>query len=92
MQTVHMPRFVDSQPQFFFWEMDEFIVYILVLGGGIALRELVAFSIAGFVIVKLFGIWKARRLDGALLHLGYRNIGMSLNKIFSNGSLTEYIE
>lgn len=92
METVHMPRFVDSQPQFFFWEMDEFIVYGLALCGGIALRELVAFAILGFIIVKLFGIWKARRLDGALLHLGYRNIGMNLNKIFQNGSLEEYVQ
>lgn len=92
METVRMPRFVDSQPQFFFWEMDEFIVYTLVLCGGIAMRELVSFAIMGIVIVKLFGIWKSRRLDGALMHLGYRNVGIGLNRIFTNGSLVEYVQ
>lgn len=92
MQNVSMPRYVDAQPQLFFWEMDEVIVFSFVLIGGIVARELVAFTFMGLVIVKLFSIWKSRRLDGALMHLGYIYAGMSLNKVFSNGSIRERIQ
>ena len=37
MNEVDIPRYVDSQPQLFFWEIDEAVIFIGLLGCGIAI-------------------------------------------------------
>jgi conjugal transfer pilus assembly protein TraL len=92
MKYVSMPRYVDSQPKLFFWDLDEFIVFTFAIVGGIVMRELVASAILGLIVVKFFGIWKSRRLDGALMHLAYRHLNTPMNRIFDNGAIKEIIQ
>jgi type IV conjugative transfer system protein TraL len=87
-----MPRFVDAQPQFFIFDLDEFMVFAVCMMAGIVMRELVLSVFIGYGIVKLFGIWKSRRLEGALMHLAYRTFNTPLNKVFDNGAVREIIQ
>jgi len=90
--NIHMPRFVDGLPQFFFWELDDVIVYVLSLLIGILTRELTAMFFIGIIIVKLFSMWKSNRLPGALTHLANRHLSFPINKRFRNGHNTDYIQ
>lgn len=37
MTEIDIPRYIDNQPQLFFWELDEAIIFIGCLAGGISL-------------------------------------------------------
>lgn len=92
MEEVEMPDYVDSQPQLFFWELDEVIVYVLTMIVGIITRELTIMLIVGFVIVYIFSGWKMKQLDGILAHLAFHWGVLGLNKVFRNGNVKEYVE
>jgi len=92
IRPIRFPRFVDSQPLLLFWELDEAVVYVLCLLVGIVTRELVAMAIIGFIVVKFFGMWKSKRLDGVLMHLAHRHLAFALNKRFRNGEDKDFIQ
>ena len=92
MIPIDIPRYVDNQPQLFFWELDEAIIFVGCLGGGIALGgyfTLVSMAIGGLA-VKLFKRFKNGALDGVLLHLCYWAGFMSLNKRYMDSSIRDY--
>ncbi len=90
--NIHMPRFVDGLPQFFFWELDDIVVYVASLMIGIVTRELTAMFFIGIILVKLFSMWKNNRLPGALTHLVSRHLSFPINKRFPLGHNTDHIQ
>ncbi len=92
LKSIRFPRFVDSPPLIFFWELDEAIVYVFCILIGIIVRELVTTAIIGIIVVKLFSMWKSKRLNGVLMHLTHRYLAFGLNKRFSNGENRDFIQ
>ncbi|QKE37384.1 type IV conjugative transfer system protein TraL [Ferrovum myxofaciens] len=85
MNQVEIPRFVDSQLQFFWWEMDEFLVAASVLGLSI-IMHLVWLAFLGIPsLVKLLKMFKNSSLPGGLLHIAYWTGVSGMNRLFDDG-------
>lgn len=92
MREVDIPRYVDSQPQIFFWELDEAIVFMACFAVGIAIGgwfTLGSIFMGGFV-VKAFKRFKNGALDGVLLHMCYRAGLMGLNERYKDSMQRDY--
>ena len=92
MNAIDIPRYVDSQPQLLFWELDEAIIFVGCLASGIALGgyfTLVSMAM-GVAVVKLFRRFKNGALDGILLHLCYWAGFMGLNKRYPDSSVRDF--
>jgi conjugal transfer pilus assembly protein TraL len=89
---VEIPRHVGGPPQFFFWELDEVIVFSFCMVVGLATRQLTWMLLIGLVITRLFSGWKANKLPGVLAHMAYWYGLSSLNKIFERGDSREFVE
>ena len=92
MQERHIPNYVDDQPQFFFWEIDEFfpslvIFIVLYMWGQILLGMM-----ASFVFVKLFGRFKNNHMPGVLFHMVWWTGMMKMNNKFDNGAVREAVK
>lgn len=86
MDLVPIPRYVDSQMQILFWEIDEVVPVVALMGVGI-MTDTMGYMIFVMVIVwKLFGKFKNRNLDGVLMHMAYAGGLSNLNKRFPPGS------
>lgn len=92
MKEVEIPRYVDAQPQLFFWELDEAIVFVACLAAGIWLGGFftIASMIVGWGVVKAFRRFKNGALDGILLHLCYGWGLMALNERYTDGMKRDY--
>ena len=90
MREIDVPRYIDSQPQFFWWELDEFALAIGIMGVGMLTETL---TVVFFVIVVL-SAWmkrfKSNNLDGALIHIAYRAGLTPLNRAYKDGIAQEY--
>lgn len=87
MNEVSIPRYIDAQPQLFFWELDEALVFFGCMGVGVAIGGLylVLMMVAGYFAVGQFKRFKNGQMDGILQHLAYWSGFMQLNKIYKNG-------
>ena len=85
MNQVEIPRFVDAQLQFFWWEMDEFLVAASVLALSIIMHLVWAAFIGIPFLVKLLKMFKNSSLPGGLVHLAYWTGISGLNKQFEDG-------
>ncbi len=92
MKEVDIPRYVDNQPQIFFWELDEAIIFIGCLAGGIAIGgwATVLAMFGGYFAVKLFRRFKSGALEGVLLHICYWAGVFGLNKHYQDSSKKDY--
>jgi conjugal transfer pilus assembly protein TraL len=89
---IDIPRYVDSQPQLLFWELDEAIVFVGCLASGIAIggyATLIAIA-AGWIVVKAFRRFKNGALDGILLHLCYWAGVLSLNDHYKDSTRRDF--
>ena len=87
MRKVPIPRYIDSIPQIFFWEMDEFMILASCFGAGIAFggsNTLIGFAV-GIVASNQFKKYKANGLPGQLNHLFHWKRIFSLNSLFRDG-------
>jgi type IV conjugative transfer system protein TraL len=86
MREVEIPAYVNNQPSFFMWELDEFILMIGLILVGYIMRGL---WLPGFIALGLWSAsklkkWKRRELDGVIPHVLYMKGFTSLNKIYKN--------
>lgn len=92
MKMVSIPRYIDSQPQFFFWEIDEVAIVVVCMGVGILFEVLGPLLIASFLLTWQFRKFKMARMEGILMHMMFWFTGMGINKKFDNGLLREFVE
>lgn len=92
MKEVDIPRYVDAQPQLFFWELDEAIVYVSCMAAGIAIGGVATpiSMVVGWFVVKLFKRFKNGSLDGVLLHICYRAGLLGLNKRYQDSMKRDF--
>ncbi len=90
MNVVDIPRFVDSQIQFFWWEMDEAVLMVGLFGLGIAMGMVVTFMFLVPFAIKLLRKFKNSSLEGGGVHyLWYFGI-VPLGKEFSDSTQKEF--
>jgi conjugal transfer pilus assembly protein TraL len=89
LENKKIPRYIDSTPQLFFWEIDEFMILAASLGFGILIGGLYTFAGmgAGVVIVNLFKKYKSGGLPGQLNHLFHWHNIIHLNERFKRGGV-----
>lgn len=85
MDPIPIPRYVDSQMQVLFWEVDEVVPVVALMGVGIMTDTLSYMFVIMIVVWHLFGKFKDSNLDGILMHLAYTNGIATLNKRFPSG-------
>ena len=86
MKTVKIPRYIDSMPMLFFWELDELSVsfsFGVFLGGFNTMFGL----IAGLFFVNVFRKYKAGGLPGQLNHILHWNNIISINMAHPRGGM-----
>ena len=90
MREVEIPRYIDAQPQFFWWELDEFALAIGIMG----VRMLTETLTVVFFVIVVLSAWmkrfKSNNLDGALIHIAYRAGLTPLNRAYKDGITQEY--
>ncbi len=80
MNEIAIPRYIDSQPQFFMWELDEFCVAIGLFSTGI-ITETMWIMIALIIVTSGFlKKFKKDNLEGALLHIAFWSGVTAMNK------------
>lgn len=85
MEDVNIPRFIDDQLQFYFWELDEVIVMTSIFALGIWLGQMLYSMVGMFVVYKLFVRVKNAAHRGLLLHLAYWHGLFALKATVKNG-------
>lgn len=91
MDEVEIPHYIDSQPQIFFWELDEFAPVVFGLAIGVATDTLTAWFPLIIAFTYAFQRFKGSQMEGILVHLVYWWGVMPLNKVFENGTTREYV-
>ena len=80
MDEINIPRYIDDQQQFFFWELDEAAVAITLFGVGIV-AESIFFSFIMIVLISMqLRRFKNNTLPGTLLHIAFWNGLTGLNR------------
>lgn len=80
MNEVVIPRYIDSQPQFFMWELDEFCVAAGLFGTGIITETMWTMVVLIIVISGWLKKFKKDNLEGALLHIAFWTGVTAMNK------------
>ena len=83
-QNKPIPRYIDNIPQVFFWEFDEFIVFLACLSLGIVVGGL--YSLLGVALgiyaASALKTYKDDGLPGQLSHLAHWNNLININSEF----------
>lgn len=89
MKNVKIPRYIDSIPQIFFWELDEFLILASCFGVGIFLGGMntVLGIVVGFIASGQFKKYKAGGLAGQLNHLCHWKNIFNINSTFIRGGV-----
>jgi conjugal transfer pilus assembly protein TraL len=85
MNEIDIPRYVDSQHQMFFWELDEVVIIASIIGLGMLLDYLFYSMIPAIAIGLIFSRYKNGNLEGVLMHMAFWAGFVGLNKYFPNG-------
>lgn len=89
MKTTKIPRYIDSTPQLFFWELDEFVILMASLSIGVVvggLYTVLGLGI-GFYLVHIFKRYKDGGLPGQLNHIAHWHNAVNINSRFPNGGV-----
>ena len=71
MQSCPIPRHLDDMPKIVFWEMDQAMLFMLMLVLGIASNMPLVFGVIGAVVAWAFGKMKHGKHRGFSKHLLY---------------------
>ncbi|CAI10365.1 pilus assembly protein (plasmid) [Aromatoleum aromaticum EbN1] len=85
---VDIPRYVDSQQQFYAWEFDEFIVGFTLFSVGILSRSTIGLFLGVAVMlisIRIMRRWKEGELEGAITHVFYAKGFGGMNKVYTDG-------
>lgn len=71
MEMRYIPKFLDSQPQFLWWEADEFMILIAALILGQILGKIIICMVVAIIIQKLYSKLKNDKQQGFVSHTLY---------------------
>lgn len=92
--TIIIPEFIDTPPQFLFLEADDLAPFLCGFGVGILLRfftqnawGMVVGIFVGIILMHIYIRFKRNTLPGTLHHFLYCFSSLPLNKHFKNGMI-----
>lgn len=88
--NIEMPKYIDDQLQLLWWEMDEFLVMLIVAGVGLTFNLLGTGMLLGFFSMPLLRKAKRMSLNGAPLHMLVATGLFPLNKEFDDSAEQEF--
>jgi len=88
---TRIARYIDDPPQFFFWEIDEVVVFSTCFAIGIMSGLLTIMIVMGIGAGFLLSRVKQGRSDGFFLHVLYWRTGMGL-KGCPSSHIRSYVE
>lgn len=91
MTEIDMPRHVDDQPQYLFWEMDEVVLVIAFCCIGVLVEALISMGLLGLVAARLLRRNKLTQLPGLTTHIAYWIGLVSMSSVFKNGAVRELV-
>jgi conjugal transfer pilus assembly protein TraL len=68
---VRIPRYIDTQPQILWWELDEVIILIMAIFAGILTRQLTYFLLGGVISTYFITKLKSGKSKGYVFHWFY---------------------
>ena len=71
MERHRIPKYLHSYPQFLWWEMDEFLIFLVFMFTGIMVNKAIIGGLAGFIVTKLYVKMKETKQDGFIKHVAY---------------------
>ena len=71
MEQRYIPKYLDAQPQFLWWEMDEGIILFSPLIVGIMIEQIIMMIVIGIVAQKIYSTLKNAKQQGYMNHLLY---------------------
>lgn len=71
MNSHYIPKFLGSQPQFLWWELDEAMILISFLVAGRLIDKTLIFLTVGVIIKVIYSKLKNSKQQGYLLHKLY---------------------
>ena len=91
MKQIDMPRHIDDQPQYLFWEMDEVMIVVAMCAIGIAASALLTMLVCGIIASYFLRRNKVASLPGLTIHASYWVGLVALSPRFPNGSVREWV-
>ena len=71
MERHKIPKYLHSYPQFLWWEMDEFFIFMAFMFAGIMVNKAIIGGLIGFIATKLYVKMKETKQDGFIKHVAY---------------------
>jgi type IV conjugative transfer system protein TraL len=71
-EDYRIPKYLDSQPIILFWELDEFIIFVLIIFTGMFIRHQFIGFLLAFIVIQTFKKIKKKKHKGFLFHLAYK--------------------
>ena len=68
---TRIPRYIDDQPTFLFWDVDEIIVICICIIVGMIIGKLTYLLLSGLVLSKGLGKLKQNKSEGYFMHVLY---------------------
>lgn len=88
---LRIPRYLNSLPQLAWWEIDEIMPSVALLGMGLMFEHLLPSLLAGLAITRVLQRVKVFKPDGYLFHLLYV-LGLQNSPEFPAHFHEEFIE
>lgn len=89
---IEMPKYVDAQIQILWWEADEFLIAMTVIGVGLMLHVFIYPLIFLFFVMPVITKMKREALEGTAMHALYATGLIPLNKEFTDALETEFYQ
>jgi conjugal transfer pilus assembly protein TraL len=87
---IDMPKYVDSQIQILWWEMDEFLIAMIIMSVGLMLHAFFTPLVLMIAIMPVITKLKRSALEGAPMHSLFAAGLTPLNKEFTDALETEF--
>lgn len=89
---IKMPKYVDSQIQVLWWEVDQFLIFMAAIGIGLLMHQFLIAVVFNFVSMPMITKFKRASLDGMAMHVMHGSGLMPLNKEFTDALEMEYYQ
>lgn len=89
---IRMPKYVDSQMQVLWWEMDQFLIFMMMLGVGLIIHQFLISSALLFFLMPMITKFKRAALEGMAMHVMHGSGLLPLNKEFTDALEMEYYQ
>lgn len=87
---INMPKYVDAQIQILWWEADEFLIAMTIVGVGLMMHVFLIPLVILFFLVPVITKMKRAALEGTAMHVLYATGVFPLNKEFTDALETEF--